>query len=76
MLLMVCIPFYTLLSFFAIYLINSQLRYLSSRKRRKEWLPKSAAKRLPDGSLVSPPLEDMAPFLPEEELRKLMLVRR
>ena len=44
MLLMVCIPFYTLPAFFAIYLINSQVRYLSSRKRRKEWLPKSAAK--------------------------------
>jgi acetolactate synthase-1/2/3 large subunit len=30
--------------------------------------PKSATKRLADGSLVSPPLEDLAPFLPREEL--------
>ena len=25
------------------------------------WEPKSATKRLPDGTLVSPPLEDLAP---------------
>lgn len=30
--------------------------------------PKSATKKLPDGSLYSPPLEDMAPFLPRDEL--------
>ncbi len=42
----------------------------------QQFLPKSAAKKLPDGSLVSPPLEDMAPFLPEEEMDKLMLVKR
>ena len=30
--------------------------------------PKSAAKRRLDGSMESPPLEDMAPFLPREEL--------
>lgn len=30
--------------------------------------PKSATKRLEDGRLVSPPLEDLAPFLPREEL--------
>lgn len=42
----------------------------------QQFLPKSAAKKLPDGSLVSPPLEDMAPFLPEEEMDKLMLVAR
>lgn len=29
--------------------------------------PKSATKKLSDGTLVSPPLEDMAPFLPREE---------
>ena len=32
------------------------------------WEPKSGTKRLPDGTLVSPPLEDLAPFLPREEL--------
>lgn len=42
----------------------------------QEFLPKSAAKRLPDGSLVSPPLEDMAPFLPDEEMDEIMIVRR
>ena len=38
------------------------------------WEPKSSTKRLPDGTLVSPPLEDMAPFLPREELEKLMMI--
>ena len=38
------------------------------------WEPKSATKRLEDGTLVSPPLEDLAPFLPKEELEKIMLV--
>lgn len=32
------------------------------------WEPKSSTKKLPDGTLVSPPLEDLAPFLPREEL--------
>ena len=32
------------------------------------WEPKSATKRLPDGRLVSPPLEDLAPFLDRQEL--------
>lgn len=36
--------------------------------------PKSATKRLPDGTLVSPPLEDLAPFLPREELEQIMLI--
>ena len=36
--------------------------------------PKSAARRLEDGSLVSPPLEDMAPFLSREELAANMLI--
>ena len=34
--------------------------------------PKSASKPMPDGSMVSAPLEDLAPFLPEEELKKNM----
>ncbi len=37
--------------------------------------PKSATKRLPDGTLVSPPLEDLAPFLPREELLKNMIIK-
>jgi len=36
--------------------------------------PKAASKRLPDGNMVSAPLEDMAPFLPEDELRKNMYI--
>lgn len=31
------------------------------------WEPKSSAKKLADGRIVSPPLEDLAPFLPREE---------
>ncbi|EGK60868.1 acetolactate synthase large subunit [Centipeda periodontii DSM 2778] len=31
-------------------------------------------KRLPNGHLCSPQLEDMAPFLPEEELKRNMYV--
>ncbi len=34
--------------------------------------PKSATKKLPDGTLYSPPLEDMAPFLSRDELEKNM----
>ncbi|MBR2387219.1 MAG: thiamine pyrophosphate-binding protein [Clostridia bacterium] len=36
--------------------------------------PKSATKKLEDGTLVSPPLEDLAPFLPREELEKNMII--
>ena len=38
------------------------------------WEPKSSTKRLPDGTLVSPPLEDLAPFLPREELKEQMFI--
>jgi len=38
------------------------------------WEPKSSTKRLADGTLVSPPLEDLAPFLPREELKKQMFI--
>ena len=36
--------------------------------------PKAAAKKLPDGTMVSVPLEDLAPFLPEEELKENMII--
>lgn len=36
--------------------------------------PKIAAKRLEDGSLFSPPLEDMAPFLDWDELLSNMII--
>jgi acetolactate synthase-1/2/3 large subunit len=38
--------------------------------------PKSATKRLDDGSLYSPPLEDLAPFLPREELDGIMSISK
>ncbi len=36
--------------------------------------PKSSTKRLPDGTLISPPLEDLAPFLDREELKSIMKI--
>lgn len=36
--------------------------------------PKPSARKLADGTLVSPPLEDLAPFLSREELKKIMLI--
>lgn len=36
--------------------------------------PKPSARKLEDGTLVSPPMEDMAPFLDREELRKIMII--
>ncbi len=41
---------------------------------KQVWEPKSSTKRLEDGTLVSPPLEDLAPFLPREELKNLMCI--
>ncbi len=38
------------------------------------WEPKNSAKKLPDGTLFSAPLEDLAPFLSEEELRVNMFI--
>lgn len=38
--------------------------------------PKSATKKLPDGTLVSPPLEDLYPFLSDEEMEKNMIIPR
>ena len=36
--------------------------------------PKTSSKRLPDGRMVTAPLEDMAPFLPRDEFRSNMIV--
>ena len=38
--------------------------------------PKSSARKMPDGTITSPPLEDLAPFLPEEEMDKNMIIPR
>lgn len=36
--------------------------------------PKLSSRRLPDGRMVSSPLEDMAPFLPREELKANLFI--
>ena len=35
--------------------------------------PKLSSKKLPDGTMVSPSLEDMYPFLPEQEIKEIKL---
>ena len=42
----------------------------------QQFLPKSSAKRDKDGNLFSPPLQDMDPFLPDEEMEMLMLLKK
>ena len=42
--------------------------------RTQSFEPKLSSKRLPDGKMVTAPLEDMAPFLDREEFRSNMLV--
>jgi acetolactate synthase-1/2/3 large subunit len=37
--------------------------------------PKTSSKRLPDGSMVTAPLEDMAPFLDRQEFLSNMLLK-
>ena len=44
--------------------------------RDQNFEPKSSAKRLPDGTMVSPPLEDLSPFLPDEEIDANMMIPR
>lgn len=39
-----------------------------------EFIPKAAARKLSDGSLVSGPLEEMYPFLSEKELKESMII--
>jgi len=36
--------------------------------------PKLGAKQHPDGRITSPPLEDLSPFLPREELLDNLLI--
>ena len=38
------------------------------------WEPKSSGRKTKEGKVVSPPLEDMAPFLPREELKENMYI--
>ena len=43
---------------------------------KQEFEPKSASKKLPDGKMVSAPLEDMKPFLPRDELEENMIINK
>jgi len=40
------------------------------------FMPRIVSKRLPDGRMVSSPLEDMYPFLPEDEFLSNMIISR
>jgi acetolactate synthase-1/2/3 large subunit len=40
----------------------------------QQFAPKLASRRLDDGTMISPALEDMAPFLPREQLASLMRI--
>jgi acetolactate synthase-1/2/3 large subunit len=40
----------------------------------QQFAPKTSSRRLPDGRMVTAPLEDMAPFLSREELKQNMIV--
>ena len=42
---------------------------------KQEFAPKLASRKLPDGRMVSPPLEDMHPFLDRAEFMENMLIR-
>jgi acetolactate synthase-1/2/3 large subunit len=37
--------------------------------------PKLASKQLPDGRMISPPLEDLSPFLPRDQFRDSMIIK-
>lgn len=41
---------------------------------RQQFAPKLSSRKLPDGRMISSPLEDLAPFLPREEFFSNMLI--
>ena len=41
---------------------------------KQVWEPKNSARKLPDGTIVSSPLEDLDPFLSREELEENMFI--
>lgn len=43
--------------------------------KEQKFEPKSSTKKLEDGTLISAPLEDLAPFLSEEELLENMIIK-
>ena len=42
--------------------------------KEQKFEPKSSSKRLENGTIISPPLEDLAPFLSKDELEKNMII--
>lgn len=44
--------------------------------KEQNFEPKSSGKQLPDGRMVSPPLEDLVPFLSDEEMEENMIIPR
>ncbi len=42
---------------------------------RQQFAPKLSSRKLPDGRMISSPLEDLAPFLPREELKENLLIQ-
>jgi len=44
--------------------------------KEQNFEPKSSSKQLADGTIVSPPLEDLAPFLSDEEMDENMIIPR
>ncbi len=40
--------------------------------KQQEFAPKLSSRKLPDGTMLSPALEDMSPFLPRDELEEAM----
>jgi len=40
--------------------------------KEQEFAPKLSSRKLPDGTMLSPALEDMSPFLPRDELEEAM----
>jgi len=45
-----------------------------SLDRAQGFEPKLSSKKLPDGKMVTAPLEDMAPFLPRDEFKRNLLI--
>lgn len=44
--------------------------------KEQNFEPKSSGKQLPDGRMISPPLEDLVPFLSDEEMNENMIIPR
>ena len=40
------------------------------------WEPKSSGKKASDGTITSPPLYDMEPFLPESEINEILKIAK